>query len=208
MSKTYDYKSLVDIYVSIPEYDYVHKDFRSYREALLAKLEELLGISIKKEYSAQSANNLSPYPKDLFAELKLVLLYIINPKKRPKQPEASYHLAKNDFVLWELFAITVDHIQRSRAVGVAGAWLEGGPQAHLDRMQTSAESELITKTQNTIYELQNLENEMNKSRYQLLYQLIELFFSKIDKIVTSEELLAAGFDDSKEPQLKDYYDYM
>ena len=174
MTKTYDYKSLVKIYVSIPREDWIHKDFRTYREALVAKLEELFGISI-------------------------------NPEKRPYNPDVFVYGGIHAFTLWKLFETTVHHL---RGTGVTGHWLEGGPISSLYQIEETHPSDNITATKNSAIQLQNLENTMDNLRYELLYELIELFYGKIDKVVTSAELLAAGFDDSTEPQSKDYYNYI
>jgi hypothetical protein len=43
---------------------------------------------------------------------------------------------------------------------------------------------------------------------EMLYTLFEAIFGTRDRLVTSEELAAAGFDDSREPNSSDYYDFM
>ena len=42
----------------------------------------------------------------------------------------------------------------------------------------------------------------------MLGALFVLIFGEQSRVVTSEELLAMGFDDSKEPDSSNYYDYM
>jgi hypothetical protein len=41
--------------------------------------------------------------------------------------------------------------------------------------------------------------------YRALFQVI---FGESQRVVTSEELHEAGFDDSKEPDISNYYDYL
>ena len=43
---------------------------------------------------------------------------------------------------------------------------------------------------------------------EMLDVLFKAIFGECQRIVTSEELLAAGFDDSKEPDIVKYYDHM
>jgi hypothetical protein len=41
---------------------------------------------------------------------------------------------------------------------------------------------------------------------EILYALFVEIFGECDRVVTSEELLQSGFDDSKEPNISDYPD--
>jgi len=43
---------------------------------------------------------------------------------------------------------------------------------------------------------------------EMLYALFTAIFGECSRVVTSEELAAAGFDDSREPNTSDYFDYM
>jgi hypothetical protein len=42
----------------------------------------------------------------------------------------------------------------------------------------------------------------------MLHALFVAIFGPVDRVVTSEDLRRDGFDDSKEPDLADYDDYM
>jgi hypothetical protein len=42
----------------------------------------------------------------------------------------------------------------------------------------------------------------------MLNALFEAIFGECQRVVTSAELLAVGFDDSKEPDISNYYDHM
>ena len=43
---------------------------------------------------------------------------------------------------------------------------------------------------------------------EMLYALFTAIFGERSQVVTSEELQLVGFDDSKEPDMRDYYDYL
>jgi len=48
----------------------------------------------------------------------------------------------------------------------------------------------------------------NAAHREILHSLFAEIFGKSALVVTSQELLDAGFDDSKEPNTSDYHDYM
>jgi hypothetical protein len=47
-----------------------------------------------------------------------------------------------------------------------------------------------------------------EAHHQMLYALFKCIFGDVNTVITSEQLLIAGFDDSKEPDIADYFDYM
>ncbi len=49
--------------------------------------------------------------------------------------------------------------------------------------------------------------ESRQAHLEMLHELFTLMFGKTDVSVTSEQLALAGFDDSQEPDITDYYDY-
>jgi hypothetical protein len=55
--------------------------------------------------------------------------------------------------------------------------------------------------------IMRLAEENRATHLQLLADLFTILFGPLEKVVTSAELLALGFDDSKEPSLSDYWDY-
>jgi hypothetical protein len=46
------------------------------------------------------------------------------------------------------------------------------------------------------------------AHFEMLYALFEGIYGFVDRVVDSEQLQEMGFDDSKEPQMHDYYDYI
>ena len=50
--------------------------------------------------------------------------------------------------------------------------------------------------------------ETRQIHLDMLYQLFEMIYGRIDTVITSDDLYQRGFDDSTEPQIPDYYDYM
>lgn len=49
--------------------------------------------------------------------------------------------------------------------------------------------------------------ESRQAHLEMLHELFVLMFGKTDVVVTSEQLAQVGFDDSREPDITDYYDY-
>jgi len=104
-------------------------------------------------------------------------------------------------ILWGLFQSTVDSLLQ-----ITNPWagyLEAG-LLH-KKLEESGESfDIVSKAGATIAEA----NKASKAAHrEILYALFETIFGECSRIVTSEELLQAGFDDSKEPDVADYYDY-
>jgi hypothetical protein len=56
--------------------------------------------------------------------------------------------------------------------------------------------------------LEEMAEENRKAHLNLLDALFKMMSGAVDRVVTSQELREAGFDDSKEPKKADYYDYM
>ncbi|MBI4751893.1 MAG: hypothetical protein HY774_25695 [Acidobacteria bacterium] len=48
--------------------------------------------------------------------------------------------------------------------------------------------------------------ESRQAHLEILHELFALMYSKTDVIITSEQLALVGFDDSQEPDIRDYYD--
>jgi hypothetical protein len=62
MSKTYDYKDLIDAHVKIPQRDYIHVDFRNYYTELVAKLEQLFEVKLLTPDSMPANYDSSHWP--------------------------------------------------------------------------------------------------------------------------------------------------
>jgi hypothetical protein len=55
--------------------------------------------------------------------------------------------------------------------------------------------------------ISRLAEESRAAHLQLLADLFTVLFGPLEKVVTSADLQALGFDDSKEPSISDYWDY-
>jgi predicted acetyltransferase len=185
LNKHYDYKALLQVFINAQKQNWVHEDFEKYHTTMLAKLEEAFGIELSKEGLASYVETYG-----------------------------------GCWMYWGLIKSTVDNYMRG---GVPGyGFIEGGPLAGLEflgegrprsRMyQLKGDDELNAKQAQIVRQahrkVEDLHNQYKKALLELLYSHFELLYGKVETIVTSEDLLALGFDDSKEPQIKDYYDYI
>lgn len=178
MSKIYDYKKMIQLYVSIPKYDYVHKDFRDYREKLVTVLEDIFGV----------------IPDD-------------KKDKSERLNDIENRVGNYGWSISILFGVTIEYLRQSEKMGVVGNWLEGGPQSSLRQLRKKHSESIIDKIDIGIQSLYTHHKIVDETRYQLLYDIFVLFHGENNKIITSEDLLKLGFDDSKEPKISDYYDY-
>ena len=161
MSKRYEQKDLLDVYVKAQSRNHMHEDFSKYYKRHLAALEKAFGISIS-------------------------LAGVRNPGVKG---------------LWFLFQ------------GVLGSYLS---------IQTPWDNVLEDSLTNRIIDerlgeqgkrIRRLEADVGQAiqlskavHLELLGELFKVMWGPITRVVTSEELLQRGFDDSKEPQFKDYID--
>lgn len=53
-----------------------------------------------------------------------------------------------------------------------------------------------------------LNKQKKELHLKMLYVLFEMMHGTATKVITSKDLLRVGFDDSSEPQIQDYYDYL
>jgi len=76
----------------------------------------------------------------------------------------------------------------------------------LSKLDESGEpGKIVMKASTVIWEA----NKTSEAAHRvILYTLFQAIFGDRSQIVTSENLLAARFDDSKEPEISDYYDDM
>jgi hypothetical protein len=56
-------------------------------------------------------------------------------------------------------------------------------------------------------EIESLSRQSSKAHLEMLYNLFIVMFGERDKVVTSKDLMALGFDDSDEPNRSDYWQY-
>jgi len=57
-------------------------------------------------------------------------------------------------------------------------------------------------------EIRGLAEQNERLHLEMMYTLLELRHGPVGMVITSKDLLAAGFDDSAEPQHCDYFDYL
>ncbi|WP_165071378.1 hypothetical protein [Paludisphaera rhizosphaerae] len=105
-------------------------------------------------------------------------------------------------VLWGLFQNTIGSLLQ-----VTNPWagyLEAG-LLHKKLDESGEVGPIVYEASRMIVEANQASEAAHR---EILYALFRAMFGECDRIVTSEELREAGFDDSKEPDIADYYDYM
>jgi hypothetical protein len=87
---------------------------------------------------------------------------------------------------------------------VTHGWLEGGPYVTLALLkETNAQAKITFDAMNAMYEHNKV---LRASCRNLLYEVFKLWYGdKTNKVVASEDLLKAGFDDSNPPDETDWY---
>jgi len=105
-------------------------------------------------------------------------------------------------ILWSLFQNTVFSLLQ-----ITNPWagyLEAG--LLLKKLEESGEpGKIVERASAVIGEA----NEASAAAHrEILYALFRAIFGECRRVVTSEELRESGFDDSKEPDIASYYDYM
>lgn len=102
--------------------------------------------------------------------------------------------------LWMLFQATV-----SSYLSLRTPWsnfLEAGLIVkRIEQLGSQGEKIFQLSTQ-----IEELEQSSREAHLQLIYELFERIYGKRDLVVTSQDLKARGFDDSKEPQITDYWE--
>lgn len=105
-------------------------------------------------------------------------------------------------VLWSLFDNTVGSLLQ-----ITSPWagyLEAG-LLH-KKLEASGEPGRVVDRASAVIGEANMASEA--AHREILYALFQAVFGECQRFVTSEELREAGFDDSKEPDIVNYYDYM
>jgi hypothetical protein len=105
-------------------------------------------------------------------------------------------------VLWSLFENAVGSLLQ-----ITDPW-----DRYLDAGLVHKKLEESGEAGRTVDRASRVIGEANKAseaaHREILYALFRTVFGECDRVVTSEQLREAGFDDSKEPDIVNYYDYM
>ena len=105
-------------------------------------------------------------------------------------------------VLWSLFQNTVGSLLQ-----ITNPWagyLEAG-LLHKKLEESGEAGRTVERASRVIGEA----NEASEAAHrEILYALSRAIFGECDRVVTSDELREAGFDDSNEPNIVNYYEYM
>jgi hypothetical protein len=105
-------------------------------------------------------------------------------------------------VLWGLFQNTVGSLLQ-----ITNPWdgyLEAG-LVHKKLEESGEVGRAVDRASRVIAEANKASEAAHR---EILYALFRAVFGECDRVVTSEQLREAGFDDSKEPDIANYYDYM
>jgi hypothetical protein len=111
-------------------------------------------------------------------------------------------LAFGHRVLWKLFQSTIHSLLQ-----ITNPWA-GYLEASLlhIKLEETGEPGKVVHTASAAISEANTASEI--AHREILHALFSVIFGECKRIVTSEELLQAGFDDSKEPESSSYYDEM
>jgi hypothetical protein len=110
-------------------------------------------------------------------------------------------LSFDQLVLWRLFQSTVKSLLQ-----ITSPWdgyLEAG-LLHKKLEQSGEPGRVVEQASAAIGEANKASEAAHR---EILYALFLAIFGDCQQSVTSEELRQAGFDDSKEPDITNYYDY-
>lgn len=111
-------------------------------------------------------------------------------------------LAFNQRVLWMLFQSTVRSLLR-----ITNPWanyLEAG-LLHQKLAESGELGRVIDRSSAIIFDVNKVSEAAHR---EMLDSLFIAIFGECHRVVTSDELAASGFDDSKEPDISDYYDHL
>lgn len=105
-------------------------------------------------------------------------------------------------VLWFLFKSTVRSL-----VEITSPWANFLDESLLvKKLEASGELGRVVARASAVIDEANKASEV--AHREMLDVLFKGMFGECQRVVTSEELRASGFDDSKEPDVDDYYDHM
>ncbi len=103
--------------------------------------------------------------------------------------------------LWQLFESTVRSVLR-----ITSPWdgyLEAG--LLMTRLDESGEPGIEVHRASSI--IQEANRASQAAHRDMLHALFQAVFGQSQRVITSQQLAEAGFDDSKEPNITDYYDW-
>ena len=103
--------------------------------------------------------------------------------------------------LWMLFGSTVRSLLQ-----IATPW-DGYLEAGLLHRQLEANGELGEAVYRASAAIADAAKASEAAHREMLHALFVAIFGECGRVATSEELRQAGFDDSREPDIHDYYDY-
>ncbi len=104
--------------------------------------------------------------------------------------------------LWGLFENTV--LSLHQITSPWSGYLEAG--LLLSKLDESGEPGQAAHRASAVIHKANADSE--SAHHEMLHALFVAIYGECHQVVTSEELIVAGFDDSKEPNIQDYYDDM
>lgn len=111
-------------------------------------------------------------------------------------------LSGRKLALWSLFHNTVSSLLQIRTPW--SDYLEAG--LIVSTLESSGEAGRTVMEQSARIDQSVAQSE--SAHRGMLHALFVAIFGPVDRVVTSEDLRRDGFDDSKEPDLADYDDYM
>lgn len=133
----------------------------------------------------------STYYRGLLSVLEVLFSVRLSPDAIPPERRA----------LWHLFDSTVGSLLR-----VTSPWdgyLEAG--LLMKKLEESGEPGIIVhRASKTI---QEANAASRTAHHEMLHALFGAIFGETNKIISSAQLAEAGLDDSKQPQIADYYDW-
>jgi hypothetical protein len=157
ISKPYDYKSFIEVYIYTKRQDFPHQDSKEYYSKLLEKLEGLFGIQISED------------PPTFDGQLFRVL-----------------------------FNSTVESVLTIKTP------VDGYLEAGLLWRKLEQKSELNKIIHDSMRTISQATERSQLAYREILYALFRCIYGDVDTIITSSQLEAVGFNDSKEPKYVDY----
>jgi hypothetical protein len=105
-------------------------------------------------------------------------------------------------ILWSLFNSTVDSLLQ-----ITSPW-SGYLEAGLIHTKLREHEETERRVREASSSIHDANQRSEEAHREMLAALFIAVFGDRPQVITSDQLRAAGFDDSNEPDIKDYYEYM
>jgi len=157
LSRPYDCRALVEVYVRTQRRTYAHEDFPNYYRGLLTALEKEFGLQMS---------------------------------------DAGLDFSQR--VLWMLFQSTTGSLLQ-----IGTPW-DRYLEASLLHKKLEESGEPGRKVMAATDRIFAASSASKSAHYDMLHALFHAIFGVVDRVVTSEQLVEAGFDDSKEPDFSNY----